>query len=244
MEDVFVDSVVSKLRHLWRNLGKYSPGIQVWKMTFLLNRGGTQMTRLFWLEFRPCFLNPLIPKTFGGLTFQNRGHLGSRMYVCMYVCIYTYIHIYIGSSRSFSGFIESWRHAHDSGSLLHCRITFISIIPPAFQSIINIIFSISLHIDLWLEFKIKKSYRIYIYSYLIHTSCFFWGGMIVTFGTEWSRAPAVPTESQFQGSQQSTLTLNAWSPNDPVRDVFCSRSHFMLLVHGLYAFVVYGEFSV
>ena len=27
MEDVFVASVVSKLRHLWRNLGKYSPGI-------------------------------------------------------------------------------------------------------------------------------------------------------------------------------------------------------------------------
>ncbi len=29
----------------------------------------TQMTRLFWLEFGPCF---------GGLTFKNRGHLGSR----------------------------------------------------------------------------------------------------------------------------------------------------------------------
>ena len=34
---------------------------------------------LFWLEFRPCF---------GGLTFKNRGHLGSRyIYVC--VNIYT-----------------------------------------------------------------------------------------------------------------------------------------------------------
>ena len=57
-------------------------------MTFLLNPGRKPNDPAVLIGISAgCFLNPLIPKTFGGLTFQKRGHLGSRMYI-----IYMYIY--------------------------------------------------------------------------------------------------------------------------------------------------------
>ena len=72
---ISASTVEGKSLPRWKYLRKKPHGLGIYWVP------GTQMTQLFWLEFRPCF---------EGLTFKQKGHLGSR-YIILKLCRYPLI---------------------------------------------------------------------------------------------------------------------------------------------------------